>query len=101
LQGLGNAVPKGLFTSDVKGRVTPVGSFSGLNDSAEYFFVLGIPTPPAYIGFSKATIAEFTSGCPEVAASTVYLETSLFNPQNQQIGISVLKEVSIFLKILH
>jgi hypothetical protein len=101
LQGLGNAVPKGLFTNDVKGRITPVGSFSGLNDSAEYFFVLGIPTPPAYVGLSKATFAEFTSGCPEVAVSTVYLETSRFNPQNQQTGISVLKQASTFLRTLH
>ena len=70
------AVPPGLFNEDATGRVSPVGNFSGFADSIEYFFALA-PTPQAGggLGFYQADVVEFTSGCPEVAASLVYLRT--------------------------
>jgi hypothetical protein len=70
------AVPPGLFSQRATGRVSPVGYFSGFNDSIEYFFALA-PTPQAEggLGFYQADVVEFTSGCPEVAASLVYLRT--------------------------
>jgi hypothetical protein len=70
------AVPPGLFNQHATGRVSPVGIFSGFNDSIEYFFALA-PTPQAGggLGFYQADVVEFTSGCPEVAASLVYLRT--------------------------
>jgi len=94
VQALSNAVPKGLLDDNVIGRVTPLGNFIGLNDSIEYFFVLGFPTPPVFIGFSNVTIAEFATGCPQVAASTIYLTTSRFIPQNEQFGVTTLKEMA-------
>ncbi|KAJ7350014.1 hypothetical protein DFH08DRAFT_672177, partial [Mycena albidolilacea] len=78
------AVPAGLFNENATGRVTPVGEFFGFQDSFEYFFGLApLPSgvaPNAVI--SNATLVEFTSGCPEVAASTVYLSISTLNPDN-------------------
>lgn len=70
------AVPPGLFNQHATGRVSPVGNFSGFNDSIEYFFALA-PTPQAEggLGIYQADVLEFTSGCPEVAASLVYLRT--------------------------
>lgn len=95
-QGLSAAVPDNLFNDDVTGRVTPLGAFSGLNDSLEYFFAISIPIPPNYSGFSKADVVQFSSECPEVAASTVYLETSLFIPNRTQPAVSTLKEVAFW-----
>jgi hypothetical protein len=70
------AVPPGLFSQLATGRVSPVGNFSGFDDSIEYFFALA-PTPQASsgLGIYQADVLEFTSGCPEVAASLVYLRT--------------------------
>ncbi|KAF4301440.1 hypothetical protein GTA08_BOTSDO10783 [Botryosphaeria dothidea] len=72
----GSAVPPGLFDSQAKGRITPLGNFTDFEDSIEYFFGLA-PTPQgnaAGIGLYEAEVVSFTSGCPEVAASTVYLK---------------------------
>lgn len=71
-----SAVPPGLFNVNATGRVSPVGNFTGFDDSIEYFFSLA-PTPQseAGLGFYEADVLEFTSGCPEVAASLVYLRT--------------------------
>jgi hypothetical protein len=63
------AVPPGLFNANATGRVTPIGEFFGFQDSFEYFFGLA-PLPsgsPPNGAISKATLAEFTSGCPEVS----------------------------------
>ena len=74
------AIPEGLFNANVKGRVTPVGDFSGAADSIEYFFGL---TPPAQAPFygtwTQADLVSFTSGCPEVASSVVYGTTTGVN----------------------
>lgn len=75
------AVPAGLFNENATGRVSPVGNFSGFDDSIEYFFALA-PTPQANTAGSaiyQAEIVEFTSGCPDVAASVVYLRTGVVN----------------------
>ncbi|KAF2403164.1 hypothetical protein EJ06DRAFT_472523 [Trichodelitschia bisporula] len=96
LQHLAAAIPPGIFNDSVVGRVTPAGAFVGLDDSLEYFFGLSVPVPPAYTGFSKSNVVQFTSGCPEVAASTVYLETSAFDPVNPRYNISYLKEFAFW-----
>ncbi|KAF7377367.1 Secreted protein [Mycena sanguinolenta] len=78
------AVPPGLFNANATGRVTPVGEFFGFQDSFEYFFGLApLPTgSPPNGAISNATLVEFTSGCPEVAASTVWLTVSTINSDN-------------------
>lgn len=76
------AVPPGLFSENAAGRVSPVGNFSGFDDSIEYFFALA-PTPQGGngLGIYQADVLEFTSGCPEVAASLVYLRTGHVDPE--------------------
>lgn len=74
----GKAVPSGLFAPDVTGRVSPVGNFSGFEDSIEDFFALA-PAPhgnPAGTVFYKAEVVDFISACPDVAASLVYFRTA-------------------------
>ena len=77
-----SAVPAGLFNQDVVGRVDPVGNFTGFQDSIEYFFALA-PTPQtnsASQAITSIQLTEFSSACPSVAASVVYLYTSVVNP---------------------
>ncbi|KAJ7243054.1 hypothetical protein C8J57DRAFT_1726200 [Mycena rebaudengoi] len=99
IQGGGAAVPKGLFNKNSTGRVTPVGQFVGFEDSIEYFFGLApLPTGQAPNGvISNATLVEFTSGCPEVAASVVYLTISTLNSDNS-FGpfLTALKEIAFW-----
>ncbi|KAL9596776.1 MAG: hypothetical protein Q9179_004503 [Wetmoreana sp. 5 TL-2023] len=93
------SVPQGLFNKDAQGRITPVGNFTGFDDSTEYFFGLApIPTPPSYGVFSKAQVVEFVSACPSVAASVVYFTTSVFNPNATNNGqyLSTLKQVAFW-----
>ena len=90
------SVPKGLFAENATGRITPVGNFSGFDDSTEYFFALApIPLPPAYGAFTKAQVVEFTSGCPNIAASTVHFTTSVVKPNSTDNGkyLTSLKQV--------
>lgn len=94
-----SAVPPGLFDPGATGRVVPVGNFSGFDDSIEYFFALA-PTPQTEqgVGIYEAEVVEFTSGCPEVAASTVYLRTGKVDPKTGKVDkskpISTLSQVS-------
>jgi hypothetical protein len=91
-----SAVPPGLFAQNATGRVSPLGNFTGFEDSIEYFFALAlVPSPPAYSVFSKATVVEFSSGCPEVAASVAWLETRVDNANLSTDGqyLSTLKQV--------
>ncbi len=70
-----NAVPAGLFNENATGRISPIGNFTSYQDSIEYFFGLS-PVPSdinGNLGFYKADVVEYTSGCPEVAASVVHL----------------------------
>ncbi|KAJ7744910.1 hypothetical protein B0H16DRAFT_1693108 [Mycena metata] len=79
-----SAVPEGLFNANTTGRITPVGEFFGFQDSIEYFFGLA-PLPrgfPPNGAITNATLVQFTSGCAEVAASTVYLTVSTINRDN-------------------
>lgn len=69
-------MPPGLFDPNATGRITPLGNFTGFEDSIEYFFGLA-PMPQtnaAGLGLYEADIVAFASGCPEVAASVVYLK---------------------------
>lgn len=82
------AVPNGLFNQNVVGRVDPVGNFSGFDDSIEYFFALA-PIPQANSAsqaISRIQLTEFSSACPTVAASVVYLFTSVVNPGSPDNG---------------
>ena len=75
-----SALPPNLFSPNATGRITPIGNFSGLEDSVEYFFGLTPPVaPPLYDTWTSAQLAHFTSGCPEVAASVVYGGTTGVN----------------------
>ena len=91
-------VPPGLFNQNATGRVDPVGNFTGFQDSIEYFFALA-PVPqenPTSQAFSSIQLTEFTSGCPDVAASVVYFFTSVVNPNSSANGkpLPPLKQVS-------
>lgn len=91
-------IPSGLFNQNVVGRVDPVGEFVGFQDSIEYFFALS-PLPQANAASAAITgyqITEFTSGCAEVAASVVYLFSSVVkscSPDNGK-ALAPLKQVS-------
>ncbi|KAL0259316.1 hypothetical protein SLS55_005052 [Diplodia seriata] len=75
------AIPPGLFNPNATGRITPLGNFTGFEDSIEYFFALA-PTPQGTSGKAiyAAEVVEFTSGCPSVAASVVYLKIGQVDP---------------------
>jgi hypothetical protein len=97
------SVPSGLFAANATGRITPVGNFSGFDDSTEYFFALApIPLPPVYGAFTKAQVVEFTSGCPNIAASTVYFTNSVVNPNSTDNGkyLTTLKQVCVVSSVL-
>jgi hypothetical protein len=91
-------IPSGLFNQNVTGRVDPVGTFSGYQDSVEYFFALSpLPTQNgASAAITGYQITEFNSACPEVAASVVYLFSSVVNPGAANDGerLPTLKQVS-------
>ncbi|EKG11306.1 hypothetical protein MPH_11571 [Macrophomina phaseolina MS6] len=81
LQNGSAAVPPGLFSPNVSGRISPLGNFTGFEESIEYFFSLA-PVPQGTNGnaFYRADTVEFTSGCPEVAASVTYLAVGPVDP---------------------
>lgn len=90
------AVPPGLFSANAKGRITPVGNFTGFDDSTEYFFGLApIPTAPDYAAWSSIKITHFSSACPEVASSVVYFRLTVHHPGAPDDGkyITTLKQV--------
>lgn len=90
------SVPPGLFNANAKGRITPVGNFTGFDDSTEYFFALTpLPLAPNYVTFLKAEVTHFTSACPEIAASVVYLRAGIVHPGSPDDGkyVSTLKQV--------
>ncbi|KAJ7065670.1 hypothetical protein C8F01DRAFT_967399, partial [Mycena amicta] len=94
------AVPPGLFNANATGRVAPVGEFTGFQDSIEYFWGLApIPSgsPPSGPVILSATLNSFTSGCAEVAASTVYLQINMLNADGSDGGlISTIKQVAFW-----
>jgi hypothetical protein len=90
-------VPPGLFSEDVAGRVYPVGNFEGFANSIEYFFALA-PLPQGNrrgAAISRYKIASFTSGCRDVAASVVYLYSTVVDPESPDFGqpLAPLKQV--------
>jgi hypothetical protein len=92
------AVPPGLFNQNATGRVDPVGNFTGFQDSIEYFFALA-PVPqanPSSQAFSRIQLTEFSSACPDVAASVVFFFTSVVNANSPNNGkpLPPLKQVS-------
>lgn len=92
-----SAIPPGLFSQNASGRISPVGNFSGFEDSVEYFFGLTpIPQPPLFNTWTRADIISFTSGCPEVASSVVYGLTTGVNPNASSYGKpqTTIKQVS-------
>ncbi|KAJ6256805.1 hypothetical protein Dda_8673 [Drechslerella dactyloides] len=96
----GAAVPDGLFANDTSGRISPVGNFTDFEDSIEYFFALP-PIPQSNknnAAFSRFELAQFSSECPEVAASTVYLYTSVVNPGGPDDGklITILRQTGFW-----
>lgn len=99
--GLGGAaVPPGLFNKDAAGRVTPVGNFTGFEHSIEYFFALA-PVPQGNAAKAAITgyrIAEFSSGCEDVAASVVYLYCSVVDPGSADHGkpLPALKQIAFW-----
>lgn len=78
-----------LLMQQTAGRVNPVGNFSGFDDSIEYFFALA-PTPEQSQGVAiyAADVVDFTSGCPDVAASVVYLRTGKVDPETAELDRS-------------
>jgi hypothetical protein len=96
LGGAGN-VPPGLFSPDVSGRVYPVGNFKGFENSIEYFFALA-PLPQGNAKSAAITsykIVSFSSGCRNIAASVVYLYSSVVNSTSPSHGqpLAPLKQV--------
>ena len=85
------------FNENVTGRVTPLGNFSGYEDNIEYFWGLApVPVAPSTAAISQAAVTHFTSGCPEVAASTV--ELTVTNVNGTEVGeyITKLKEIAFW-----
>jgi hypothetical protein len=85
------------FNENVTGRVTPLGNFSGYEDNIEYFWGLApIPVDPSTAAISEAVVTHFTSGCPEVASSSVELTmTNVVGPKNGTF-ITKVKEVAFW-----
>jgi hypothetical protein len=85
------------FNENVTGRVTPLGNFSGYEDNIEYFWGLApVPVDPSTSAISRAVVTHFTSGCPEVASSTVELTvTNVVGPNNGTF-ITKLKEIAFW-----
>ena len=107
IQQGGSAVPDGLFGPSATGRITPLGNFTGFEDSIEYFFGLA-PLPqanPAGVAIFKAEVVEFSSGCPEVASSVVYLYAGKVNQTTGELldgaKVTPLKQVGLFKNCNH
>lgn len=90
------AIPSGLFNVNASGRITPIGNFTGFEDSVEYFFGL-TPTSqaPLWATWTSFEVVSFTSGCPEVASSVVYGKTTGVNPNASTFGqhVTTIKQV--------
>lgn len=82
-----DALPQGVLNENATGRIGPVGNFSGIKASAEYFFGLGPQAAdPFYIAWTSMDVTSFSSECPEVAASKVKIGTSIVNPGHPDDG---------------
>ena len=93
------AVPAGLFATNASGRITPVGNFTGFEDSVEYFFGLTpIPQAPLFDTWTNARIVSFSSECPQVASSVVYGDVSGVSPNATTYGkkITTIKQIAFW-----
>ncbi|MCJ1351393.1 MAG: hypothetical protein MMC33_001377 [Icmadophila ericetorum] len=93
------AIPGGLFSQNATGRITPIGNFTGFQDSVEYFFGLTPqPQAPLYATWTDAKIISFSSSCPEVASSVVYGATTGVNPNATTYGqqITTIKQIAFW-----
>ncbi|KAL9611113.1 MAG: hypothetical protein Q9167_004217 [Letrouitia subvulpina] len=94
-----SAVPKGLFNQNATGRITPIGNFTGFDDSTEYFYAI-TPRgqPPSGAGFSKFEIVSFVTGCPQVAATTAYFTATVVDPTAENFGqyLTTLKQTAFW-----
>ncbi|KUI58470.1 hypothetical protein VP1G_05766 [Cytospora mali] len=95
-----NFAARNLLTA--AGRITPLGNFTGFQDSIEYFFGLA-PVPQATgEGIFEADVVAFSSECPEVASSVVYLKVGKVNNvtggllPGAEAGVSILKQVAFW-----
>ncbi|MCJ1281317.1 hypothetical protein MMC26_000636 [Xylographa opegraphella] len=95
-----SAIPSGLFNENASGRITPIGNFTGFEDSVEYFFGLTPPPQaPVWDTWTSAKIVSYTSGCPEVASSVVYGTTTGVNPDVPETYgkyISTIKQIAFW-----
>ncbi|KAL0060194.1 hypothetical protein AAF712_013041 [Marasmius tenuissimus] len=96
-----SAVPPGLFDPSATGRITPLGNFTGFEDSIEYFFGLApVPQNSAGSAIFKSEVVEFTSGCPEVASSVVYLYVGQVNQTTGELvegaKVTPLKQIAFW-----
>lgn len=77
------------FRENVKGRVSPLGNYTSLALATEYFFGLapdaGSVRNLKKTGFAEATIAKFSSDCPEVAAASAVFTIKTFNGTQPQM----------------
>lgn len=85
------------FNQNVTGRVTPLGNFSGYDDNIEYFWGLApVPSNASSVAITNAVVSHFTSGCPEVAASSVELTVmNVVGPENGTF-VTKLKEIAFW-----
>lgn len=133
------------ITTIATGRISPLGNFTGFDDSTEYFFALSpipgqtgpgilrslspvsihlpyfpqspIPRVPCHItsphsktsthhplpepnynAFTSYELHAFTSGCPEVASTIAYLNTTIVNPGSPSHGqyVTKIKEIAFW-----
>ncbi|KAF2430900.1 hypothetical protein EJ08DRAFT_588123 [Tothia fuscella] len=86
------------FSENVTGRVSPLGNFSGYEESIEYFWGLAPVAVAPYnnAAFSHAKLTHFSTGCPEVAASNVELTLSNVIGPNKGTFITKLKEIAFW-----
>ncbi|MCJ1250181.1 hypothetical protein MMC30_007407 [Trapelia coarctata] len=94
------SIPAGLFNEKATGRIDPVGTFTGFQDSAEYFFGLApvAHASPTNGVFTSAEVVQFQSECPEVASSTVYFTSRAYDPGQPDDGkfLAILKQVAFW-----
>lgn len=107
IQSQGGSIP-GLFDEAAAGRITPLGNFTGFLDSIEYFYGLApLPLTSGGRAIYEADVVAFSSECPLVASSVVYLKVG---PVNNVTGgllpgaeaeVTILKQVSLSAWVVH
>ncbi|KAH6665455.1 hypothetical protein B0J14DRAFT_569058 [Halenospora varia] len=93
------AIPPGLLNVNATGRISPVGNFTGIEQTGEYFFGLSPQAEaPFYIGWTDFQIHQFSSECPEVACSKVWGRTTIVKPNATNNGeyVSTLMQHACF-----